>query len=553
MTYRKMPIGIDDYKKLVEGNYYFIDKTNFIMSLIDGHSDVTLITRPRRFGKTLTMSMLRYFYNNDNVLENRKLFDKCEIGKPENKRYMSEQGKYPVLFLTFKDINADNYDSMKKQFDMVISDVYGRHRDIMSELAEDEVDYYNKALRCELSEEELRFSLKRLTDYLYKFYQEKVVVLIDEYDAPIQHAYDADSKYYHEAIDFVKGLMGTVLKTNDRMNFAILTGVLRIAKESIFSDLNNLDVCSVVSDKYSDVFGFNNDDIDQILKDYNLPDKKAEIIEWYDGYHFGSSNIYNPWSVIKYIDNNCKTQAYWINTSSYSILSNSLGKDGFPMEEFMEKLFNGEPVSAWIDEGVIYDEIGQNSNKLFTMLLNTGYLTPDSDYEENGEEYKLVIPNKEVSSVFKREILGRMTDNRSSEVENTLVDKLLSGDPAELEKALSDFILKYVSYFDAGTEGFYHGMMLGILSMIFDTHKVCSNKESGLGRFDIALFPKKADGIGVILEFKKSDKEDALEKNADEALNQIIDNKYDTEFASERISNVKKYGISFCGKKICVR
>ena len=552
MENKQMPIDIEDYKKLIEGNYYFIDKTGFIMSLIDGHSDVTLITRPRRFGKTLTMSMLKYFYANDDVAENRKLFEKCDIGLSDNKKYMAEQGKYPVLFLTFKDIKADNFDSMKKQFAMIISDIYGRNRDIMSVLADDEKEYYNKALRYELSDEELRFSLKRMTEYLYKYNKEKVVILIDEYDTPIQCAYDAREKYHHEAIDFVKGLLGAVLKTNDRMNFAILTGVLRIAKESIFSDLNNLDLCSVLSDKYSDVFGFNGKDIDKILYDYGLTDKKEEVIEWYDGYRFGSENIYNPWSVIKYIDNHCKVQAYWTNTGSYSILSESLGNEGFSMETSMEKLLNGDPVSAWIDEGIIYDEIGQSNNKLFTMLLTTGYLTPFGNDGSEQDECQLRIPNKEVASIFKRDVLERMSGNRSSVIENALIEKLLKGDAGELERALSDFILNYVSYFDASTEGFYHGMMLGILVCIFDTHKVKSNKESGYGRFDIALYPKRPDGVGVILEFKSSSSEKDLEKDAREALKQIDDKKYETELRQANVNTIYKYGISFCGKMIRV-
>ncbi|SDB36462.1 PD-(D/E)XK nuclease superfamily protein [Butyrivibrio sp. INlla16] len=548
-----MPIGIEDYKKLIEGNYYFIDKTDFIMSLIDGHSDVTLITRPRRFGKTLTMSMLKYFYDNDNVAENRKLFEKCHIGQSDNKKYMAEQGKYPVLFLTFKDIKADTCDSMKKQFAMIISDIYGRNRDIMDVLADDEKEYYNKVLRYELSDEELRFSLKRMTEYLYKYYKEKVVILIDEYDTPIQSAYNAEVKYHHEATDFVKGLLGAVLKTNDRMNFAILTGVLRIAKESIFSDLNNLDVCSVLSDKYSDVFGFGENDIDKILLDYGLIEKKDEVVEWYDGYRFGTENIYNPWSVIKYIDNRCKVQAYWTNTGSHSILSGSLGRDGFTTETSMEKLLNGDSVSAWIDEGIIYDEIGQNSNRLFTMLLSTGYLTSSEIGNKDQDEYQLRIPNKEIVSIFRREVLERMSGSRSSEIENALIEKLLKGDAAELETALSDFILNYVSYFDAGTEGFYHGMMLGILAMVFDTHRVESNKESGYGRFDIALYPKKTNDIAVLLEFKSSGSEKELEKDAQEALNQIDEKKYDTELKKVKAGKIHKYGISFYGKIIRVR
>jgi hypothetical protein len=546
------PIGIDDFKKLIQDDYYFIDKSRFIMSLIDGHSDVTLITRPRRFGKTLTMSMLRYFFANDDVAANRKLFEKCEIGKPENKSYMSEQGKYPVVFLTLKDINALDYEGMLRQMALIIADLYGQYRFLLDIIEDDEKEFFNKALNNKLSKEEMQFSLKRLTDYLSRYYQEKVIVLIDEYDAPIQHAYDASVKYHKETINFMKGFMGAALKTNDKMKFAVLTGVLRIAKESIFSDLNNLDVCSLMSSKYNDVFGFTTDEVAAMLADYGMSERSDEVNEWYDGYLFGGEHIYNPWSVIQYISNNGDAQPYWINTSSNQIIKDMVIDLSGEWAELTENLLAGREVPAWIDEGIIYDDLTSDRDRFFTMMLTTGYLTIKSRTVPTENEYNLIIPNKEIAGIIRKEVLERMSTRRALQVERNLVDKMYSGNVAEFETALSDFILKYVSSFDASAEGFYHGMMLGILATSVSGADVKSEKESGYGRFDLAIIPKMADGTGVILEFKAADKEADLEKEAKKARKQIDDKKYEVELNGKGNGVVKKYGVAFCGKHIKV-
>ncbi|AOZ95528.1 ATPase AAA family [Butyrivibrio hungatei] len=547
-----MPVGVDDYKKLIEENYYFVDKTRFIMSLIDGHSDVTLITRPRRFGKTLTMSMLYYFFSNEDKASNRALFKDSYIGNADDKRYMQEQGKYPVIFLSLKDIEAGNFDDMTQQFSIVLSELYGRFRFLRDNLAEDEIAFFDKALNKSLSNVELQFSLKTLSKYLSNYYQEKVVILIDEYDAPIQHAYDAQETYYKEAIRFFKSLLGTTLKTNEYMKFSVMTGVLRIAKESIFSDLNNLDVCSVMEKKYSDVMGFTDEEVKKLLSDVGASDKYDEIKEWYDGYIFGNTAIYNPWSVIRYVSNGCETKPYWINTSANSIIKNMMQNLSSRRQDDLQTLLMGKEVSSLIHDGVIYEDIEKSDDEFFSMLLTTGYLTQDNYESGYREFYNLKIPNKEVGSVYRNEILDRMRNQREVRTEANLVRYMIEGDVLKFEEALSDFVLNYVSFFDAGTEGFYHGMMLGLLAVLNADYVTESNKESGYGRFDLALFPNNCNNSGVVLEFKNAEDESELENMAKEALAQIDTKAYITEFKKRTVKEIKKYGIAFCGKKVRV-
>lgn len=460
---RHLPIGVDDFKKLVR-EYYFVDKTRFIRTLIDGHSQAALFTRPRRFGKTLTLSMLYYFFTLEHAEENRKLFDGCFISQAGD-AYMSQQGTRPVIFLSLKGVKALNYPSMISLLAGKIRSLYAKFRYLSEDsfLYPEEAVQFRRALSRELSAEELQESLSLLMEYLDRFHHSPVLLLIDEYDAPMQYAWD--NGYYEDAITFLRNFLSAALKTNPHLDFAVLTGVLRIAKESIFSSLNNLDISSVASGSHADVFGFSKKEIHQMAADFGCPEKLPEIRQWYDGYNFSGTEVYNPWSVISYFNNNCCPGLYWVNTSNNSILA---------------------------------------------------------------------------------ELLKSANPRQKQE----LPDDLLGGHADAFAAGLNDYLETIASYYDtANREQFYHGFLLGLLALLAPDYAVRSNRESGYGRFDIAVFPSHDQPTGVIMEFKVADAENELSSKAREALAQIDRMDYLAEFRAQGAKEVWKYGIAFCGKK----
>ncbi len=550
-----MPIGIDDFKKVRE-EYYYVDKTNFIKTLIDGHSQVTLITRPRRFGKTLSLSMLNYFFSIEGAKDNRKLFADSEIARAGEK-YMSFQGTKPVIFLTLKDIKQTDFASMLENFGTLMGNVYHTFRFLLegSVLYPEEKEYFQSILCRRASNVDLQFSLKNLTSYLRRYYQKPVLVLLDEYDAPIQAAWDY--KYYDDAIVFMRNYLSLVLKSNTDLDFAVVTGVLRIAKESIFSSLNNLKVSSVVGGGLPDVVGFTNVEIKKITTDLGCPEKFGEIKTWYDGYNFDGCEIYNPWSVISYFDNNCQPATYWGNTSSNNILHKLLKHATSSQAKDLTELLHGKKIKARLDESVIYEEIHKNRSALNSMLLTTGYLTMvdypnpyDGDFRGT-----MRIPNQEIQFLFKREVMnyleGISTDD--SELLENLLDDLLSGNVNDFAHGLEKYLKLMVSYYDtANRESFYHGLLLGLLAALIPRYEVVSNRESGYGRFDLAVFPNRGQRIGVLMEFKVAETEAQLPEKANEALSQVDANEYLAEFRNRSVPTVWQYGISFHGKRCCI-
>ena len=549
---KAMPIGVDDFKKVRE-NYYFVDKTDFIRQLIDSHSDVTLITRPRRFGKTLIMSMLEYFFSIDRVKESDKLFHGLAIEKAGTE-YMKYQGQYPVIFISLKDIKNASWESMLDQWGIFLRRLYLRYTYLCDSPAVDAgmQDDFSRIIKREAAENELAGSLTRLMEIMQAYYGKPVILLIDEYDAPIQSAWE--DGFYDDCIRFMRNFLGSALKTNASLDFAVLTGVLRIAKESIFSGLNNLDVCSVMTDRYSDVFGFTPDEVSDIASALQCSHMLPDIQAWYDGYRFGKADIYNPWSVINFFDKQTLGD-YWVNTSENAILRQMMKQTAPEQEEALLSLLHGDSVTAVVREGIIYDDIGGNTDALYTMLLTTGYLTAIHKQSTfGGQLCRLVIPNREVKDAYRAEVLERMRGRLAASSLLLMMEDLIAGHVVPFSKTLERYIAYLVSSYDAANkESFYHGFLLGMTALFVPEYVVESNRESGYGRFDIAIFSKDANKAGVLMEFKAIDSEAQLEDKADEALRQIEEKQYGTEFEKRGILKVWKYGIAFCGKQVHVK
>lgn len=546
----RMPIGVDDFKELRE-NYYFIDKTDFIRQLIDDHSKVTFITRPRRFGKTVTMSMLEYFFSIDKKEESKNLFHGLAI-EAAGSSYMKHRGIYPVIFISLKDGQSTSWEQMLNFFSLFLRRLYLQYAYLIKADRLDacmKEDYY-RIVNRQADQTEMAFALTRLMEIMQAYYGQPVILLLDEYDAPIQYAWDHG--YYEQCIGFMRQFLSSALKTNRALDFAVLTGVLRVAKESIFSGLNNLSVCSVLTRKYSNILGFTPAETAAMAEDLGVEKKLPELRQWYDGYRFGTEDMYNPWSVINYMDNECTPMPYWVHTSGNYILKQLLSHADCLRIKELQGLLDGKIVTVSLNETVMYDQIEKDASALYTLLLTTGYLTIESASPTTYNRYSLRIPNEEIKQVYSQEILNTIAVGADRNTFDTLFDALFSGQEKDFEDRLQQILLRFASTYDtANKESFYHGFMLGISALFLDKQYIVeSNRESGYGRFDIAIFPKDTQKAGVILEFKAADKMDSLEEKAGEALQQIQDKQYEVEFAKRDITNLWKYGVAFCGKQV---
>ena len=551
---RPMPVGIEDFKKLVQGEYYFVDKTRFLRDLMDLRTDVTLITRPRRFGKTLALSMLQYFFTLEHAEENRKLFEGLDIEKAGT-QYMREQGTRPVVFLTLKEVRAGKQAVMMDLLARMLQGLYQCYPYLLTSdrLSEEDKKAFHRVTALGGNEADLRMALCFLMQCLEKHHGKKPVLLLDEYDAPILSAWE--NGYYKECIDFMRGFLGAALKTNPALHFAVLTGVTRVSKESIFSGLNNLKVCSVLSDAYCDIFGFTQQEAAKLMEECGVGDKLPELKRWYDGYRFGSQEIYNPWSVICYISEGCKFQRYWLNVSGNSILKVLLEHVDERRKEELQQLLQlkDASVEALVDEGTIYSDIREDENALYMMLLTTGYLKSIETWQDRRGRWwcRLQIPNREVLLAYEDEILGKVVGRGNRVTLFEMLDAMTEGKVERFQKSLGKILKDSVSYHDtAQPESFYHGLILGFGVLMEDEYRVESNRESGYGRFDIAFFPLKAGAPGVILELKSAKSEEAMEEKAKEALRQIEEKAYLAELARQGVKEIWKYGIAFHGKKV---
>ncbi len=546
---KHMPVGIDDFAKVRE-SYYFVDKTGFLREFLKNHAEVTLFTRPRRFGKTLTMSMLRYFLDIEGAEEHRKLFEGLSIA--EDSEAMTEQGTRPVLLLTLKEWQFESWAEMQQRIPEMVSSIFRAHAYLMDDMLSSwDQQEFSAYLRQERDISQCKQALVLLLHVMEVHYGRKPVLLLDEYDAPVQYAWEYH--YYEEAIGFFRRFFSAALKSNPSLDFAVLTGVLRITKENIFSALNNVKVDSVLQLKYPEAFGFTPTEVEKITRDFGCEDKMIELRDWYDGYRFAGQEIYNPWSVVNYFDNGCQARTYWVNTSGNAILGEMLRHSRSRVLDKFETILQGGSIVTRMREGFIYNEIYKNENAIYTMLVTTGYLTTKRVVGgELGMQAELILPNRELRSLFRIEVLERyQSDDMDIEVED-LMRAFVAGDINVIRDGLSEYLEVLTSSFDAakGKESFYHGFVLGMTATLIGDYQIRSNHESGYGRYDIAAFPKKEGESGMVIECKTTATEDALGAEAQEALAQIEEKDYLAEFRARGTTHVLRYGIAFCGKKV---
>ena len=553
---KRISTGIENFKELLDNNYYYVDKTRLIEDVLS--DKVMLYTRARRFGKTLNLSMLYYFFSNKEK-ENSYLFERLNISK--DKEILKHQNQYPVIFLTLKDMQYLNFEDQKKQFAILIKELILKNIELLDSSIIDEADYniLNDFRFLKPDEVQLKNSLKILSNCLYKYYQQRVIILIDEYDVPLQSAYN--NGYYDEMVDFLRSVFSSALKTNDALERGILTGCLRIAKESIFTGLNNFTVRSITSQYACDCFGFTQEEIDDLLDYYDLINKRDEIKDWYDGYLFDKTEIYNPWSVLNYIkellgDKEFHAISFWANTSSNDLVRQYIENATMKMKEEFEELINGKSIIKKITPELTYREMNFKSSKdmndnVYSFLLFTGYLKIKEKVYENNElvedTYKLVIPNKEVKKIYEN-IFIKWFREYQNERDSNFIDALIQEDVTKANSILQDVLLQSISYYD-NYESFYHGFMVGFLNA--DGYEVKSNRESGEGRFDLAVLPYSILNTAIVIECKHSSSIKELRKDSKEASNQIIEKRYIEGLRDEGYENVIGYGISFY-KKQCI-
>ena len=532
---KKIPIGVDNFKKLIENNAYYIDKTKFIADILNDAAEVKLFTRPRRFGKTLNMSTLKYFFDIQNKDENRKLFNGLDI---EKSQYISEQGKYPVIFISMKGIKAPNWEDYLFQIKTLIKELYNEFSFIREILNKSELDSFDK-IWLKKDDGEYSNALKNLTAYLYKYYKKEVILLIDEYDNPLITAYEYH--YYDDALPFFKVFYGEALKTNPYLKMGAMTGIIRVIKAGIFSDLNNLRVYSILSKQYSDFFGFTQNEVENALEDFNIEYELPDVKIWYDGYKFGNSEVYNPWSILNFLEDR-ELEAYWVGTSNNFLINDILKNTNSEINDSLEKLFNRERIEEIITGNSDLSSLF-SYHEIWELLLFSGYLTIDKKIDR--KLYSLRIPNKEINELFKDEFIN--VNFGESLFRNTM-EALKKNKIYSFEKYLQNILLKSTSYYDTSNEDFYHGLILGMTLYLDRDYYVTSNRESGLGRYDVIVEPKNRNNRGYILEFKVAKIEKDLEKVSKEAIEQIIDKKYDTQLKERGIKDITLLGIAFFGK-----
>lgn len=544
---KPLPIGVSDFKSATT-NYYYVDKTLLIRDFLNAIPMVSLFTRPRRFGKTLNMDMLRVFF--EKTSDNTSIYFKDKYIWQCGDYYTKHQGQYPVIFLSFKDVKCSSWQETFQKISKLISLEFMRHDELESSfvLSSYEKEQYHRFASENINEVDCQMGLQLLSLLLHKHYNKECVIIVDEYDTPIQQGHLCD--FYNEIVDFMRNFFSGGLKDNPHLAFGFLTGIL---KESIFSGMNNLKMNSILDNSYSSYFGFTNEEVKDMLAYYEYEDKYQEILEWYDGYRFGNTEIFNPWSVINYISDQCFPKAFWQSTGSNDIIGEIIGTATPEITENLYKLFCGNTITTYVDTSVIYPEVQNNPYSIYSFLLVAGYLKVAAIYPQNDGNYMcdVAIPNKEILYVYEKEVLNRTNQNN---VSISIHQAIFSKDTRKLQSLLEDFMLKSISTMDGANEAFYHGMMLGLCAVLGSQYKVRSNRESGLGRFDIELLPMVQGIPGFIFEFKHTKDINAdLDSLANSALKQIEDMKYDTELNDFGVEDIVKIGIAFRQKSAVVK
>lgn len=547
---RSLPIGVSDFKLATTG-YYYVDKTLMIRDFLDKKPMVSLFTRPRRFGKTLNMDMLRVFFEKTN--EDTSVYFKDKQIWQCGDYYTKHQGQYPVIFLTFKDVKSMTWEETFQKIRRLISLEFIRHNELetSSVLTAYEKEQYHLLAGDSGDEVDCQMGLQLLSLLLHKHYGRECIIIIDEYDTPIQQGHTCN--FYPEIVNFMRNFFSGGLKDNPHLAFGFLTGILRVAKESIFSGMNNLKTYSILDDGYSSYFGFTEKEVKDMLRYYGKDDKYNELSEWYDGYRFGNTEIFNPWSIINYISDNCFPKAFWQSTGSNEIIGEIIQAATPEITKDLYKLLCGEKIAAYIDTGVIYPEVQNNPYSIYSFLLVAGYLKVANIYPQSDGNFMcdVAIPNKEITFVYEKEVLNRTNQNSLA---ISISQAIFSKDTQKLQALLEDFMVKNISSIDGANEGFYHGMMLGLCAILGNRYKIRSNRESGLGRFDIQLMPLTKGMPGFIFEFKHTkDEHTDLSALADSALQQIEAKKYDTELRDNGVNSIISIGIAFRGKSAVVR
>ena len=551
-----LPIGVSDFKELVS-NYYYVDKTLILKDFIDSKPKVSLFTRPRRFGKTLTMDMLKTFFEISDTDTSKYFMDKEIWSRGEE--YRREQGKYPVIFVTFKDIKFASWEQTYNAIREIIANEYLRHDILLTSdrCNEYEKDYFRKVVDGSITEVSMSRAFAELSRMLHKHYDCPSVIIIDEYDTPIQQGYT--DGYYEQVTGFMSNLLSGAFKDNSDLSYGFLTGILRVAKESIFSGLNNLKVNSVLEERYSEYFGFTKSEIKDIMKYYDRTDKYEEICEWYDGYRFGNTEIFNPWSVLNYLDENCNAKAYWQSTGDNSIIRRIVAEADDETVDNLRKLMQGQKISSYVDTSVIYPEIRNNPTTIYSFLLSAGYLKvlKKDELHDDNAICDIAIPNKEIFFVYEKEILSALTNVISQSTAIAIKEAIVMQNVPKLQNSLQELLLKSVSSFDYAHENFYHGLVLGICAIMNNLYRMDSNRESGHGRYDIQLSPYDKKMPGIIIELKvlkeniaESHIESELENSAKEALLQINRQQYVTAMRQEGVTRFFKIGVSFYKKRV---
>ena len=538
---KRIGIGVSDFKKIIEENYYYFDKTKFIDEIVKDGAEVKLFTRPRRFGKTLNMSMLKYFFDVEKKEENGKLFKDLYIEKTES---FKEQGQYPVIFLSLKDLKAATWEIMEKDIKSTVASLFLEYEDLYYELGEFDKPLFKKIATKEEGIENLKEALKVLVKILYKKYNQKVVVLIDEYDSPLVSAYI--NGYYGKAKDFFKTFYSTVLKDNNYLQMGVLTGIIRVIKAGIFSDLNNLRTYTILSDDYTDSYGLTEEEVEKSLNDYGIGQEISKVKDWYDGYKFGDSEVYNPWSILNFLQDK-ELRAYWVDTSGNDLINNVLKMKNKNIITALERLFNGKGLRQNLSRTSDLSKILSN-DEIWELLLFSGYLTIEEKIDQ--DNYILRLPNKEVKSLFRKTFIETYIA-RGSKL-SFLMESLVENKIEDYEENLQEILLTSISYNDTKkrNEAFYHGLIMGMGLYLEGEYITKSNIESGLGRYDFLIEPKNKSKRAFIMEFKSTDSVEKLEEVSKEALKQIEDKKYDISLKQNGIKEITFIGIAFCGKQI---
>ena len=549
MDKKAIPVGIENFKELREEGYYYVDKTFLIYEILINKAKVTLFTRPRRFGKTLNMSMLKYFFNIENKEENRKLFENLKIS---DSTYMSEQGKYPVIFISLKDLKENNWEECLESIKDIMYKVFNDYEFLREKLNLVEKRQFDKIWEMTGNEKNFKTSLLDLSKYLNKYYSKKVIILIDEYDAPIINAFN--NGYYNEAINFFQVFYSSALKTNDSLKYGILTGITRIIKEGIFSGLNNLKVDTILDKRYAEYFGILENEVIEMLDYFEIEYKMEEVRTWYNGYIFGDSKVYNPWSIVNFVDNQ-EIKAYWANISGNTLLENMMDHAGESVYADLKKFTEGESIEKYISDGTTIKSLLSSNDEIWQLFLYSGYLTKSDEQTERTESkntYNLKIPNREIRSYFGDLFLNRFF---GTEVKtNILIKALENGDMKKFEKTLGEIMINMLSHFDLDSEmeKIYQVFMIGLVGFLMGKYEIISNNESGYGRYDLAMIPIKSNEKAYLMEFKISKTEKGMSAKAQEALKQIDEKKYDTRLKARGIKNILKIGIAFYGKSVKV-